>query len=173
MKTHLTLIILSLTLLILLAEATPTPAIHPGPGWIPLDKRDDQRKECGPANITDRTSLASPLVADCRQLAFNIRDGGSWSVLGSAQKQILQCKSCAFGVTGSSVTGRVDTYYVGNRDVIEMIDRSIGEFKGHVNEKGEGIIGAEGNMPCKAMFSTDTIVNWGIYNTGFVPPPAP
>ncbi|KAK0712633.1 putative necrosis-inducing factor-domain-containing protein [Lasiosphaeria miniovina] len=158
--------------LLALAQATPAPVVGGGGGGdsadsVPVFRRADDNKpekDCGKSNITDQTSFASPLARDCMQLAANIRSGGGWSIFGPWQKEIAQFGTCAFGVTGISITGRLETFYVGNQDVIDSITDSVQQFQ-HLGRDGNPIIGCEGKMGCNARISDDLIVTWGIYHT--------
>lgn len=113
--------------------------------------------DCGDANFINRSSAASPTVADCEQIIRNIDGGGSWSVGVGFQRQLVQYGTCAFGVKGDA--GNEATFKVGNSDIIDLIRDSIAKFAWN------GLVGAEGTMDCQGQSLFDVTVYWGIYHT--------
>ncbi|KAJ5935471.1 hypothetical protein N7466_005018 [Penicillium verhagenii] len=148
------LTIASLTLLLAGAQAAPsTPFSKKSPAVI-FDKRSSIN-DCGTSTFTNESSSGSPEVADCRKIATNIKSGGTWTFEGfGVHHQLVQYGTCAFGVKVSA-----DRYtYIGNEDIIQLIDDSIKKFK------WEGKVGAKGTMKCSGQDGDDEVV-WGIYKT--------
>jgi hypothetical protein len=80
-------------------------------------------------------------VADCQHLARNIAGGGTWTVTSAgAQHQLAQYGTCAFGIQGDK---SINTAYVGNQDIIDVINTSIAKFQweGKIGAKAEGDYG--------------------------------
>lgn len=105
--------------------------------------------DCGPSSFTDESSSASPTVADCQQLAANIAGGGSWTLSLGVRRTLATYGTCAFG---AETTGIVT--YIGNEDIIDLINSSIGYYS------WDGLVGAKGTMSCQ-----ETDVIWGIFHT--------
>ncbi|KAJ6003367.1 hypothetical protein N7451_005914 [Penicillium sp. IBT 35674x] len=117
-----------------------------------LTKRKEVN-DCGTSTFVNESSSGSPKVADCRKIATNIKSGGTWTFEGfGVQHKLVHYGTCAFGVT-SSADGFT---YIGNEDIINLIDDSIKKFK------WEGKVGAKGKMKCKGEGGKDEVV-WGIY----------
>ncbi|KAK3937373.1 putative necrosis-inducing factor-domain-containing protein [Diplogelasinospora grovesii] len=139
--------------------------ISPGdfpPNGIIFNKTDSVQ-DCDTPSFWNRTSNASPTVADCQQITQNIAGGGTWYVLGIAgQRQLVQYGTCAFGVTVFIPRGVLLTK-IGNQDIINRINTSIDKFASN------GLVGAEGLMECEDILSADGYrddpVDWGIYHT--------
>jgi len=137
-------------------EVEPGLLFTMGPGALALINN------CGGSSFINRTGPYAPLVNDCRQIAYNIRNGGTWVTDGAAgnHRQLVQYGTCAFGVEikGGDPTF-FDQYKVGNSDIIDLINDSINRFQ------SGGRIGAEGRMPCqKVIQNGDAWVSWGIYH---------
>jgi hypothetical protein len=115
---------------------------------------------CGASTFEDRTSGSSPSVEDCLHIASNIAGGGRWDIdmfLGK-QKRIAEYKSCAFGVQGHPISPGEIKMYIGNEDIIDIINDAVEKFG------GGGQIGAKGIMECKDSKDRLRIVDWGIYH---------
>ncbi|KAI1120979.1 hypothetical protein F5Y10DRAFT_289094 [Nemania abortiva] len=112
---------------------------------------------CGDSTFVDRTSDASPTVADCLQIAANIYIDGEWMVDSSGvQHQILEFGTCKFGIMADGLPiGNVQVY-IGNQDVIDIIHQSVGLFG------GSGKVGSKGDMTCQGNVKKQK-VTWGLY----------
>lgn len=116
----------------------------------------DWINDCGDSSFTNRSSGGSPRVDDCRQIAANINGGGTWEVenFAGSQHQLVQYGTCAFGVQGTGASNSV-YFYVGNSDIIDLINSSIDKFQWN------GLVGSEGVMNCQP----GQDVKWGLYHT--------
>ncbi|RHZ53848.1 uncharacterized protein CDV56_107558 [Aspergillus thermomutatus] len=104
------------------------------------------------------TSEASPLVSDCQQITRNIANGGRWEVEDfGGQHQLVQYGTCAFGVTGDK---SINGFYVGNSDIIDLINDSISRYQWH------GKVGSKGVMGCHSLLGamSGARVTWGLYH---------
>ncbi|OIW29502.1 hypothetical protein CONLIGDRAFT_669360 [Coniochaeta ligniaria NRRL 30616] len=119
----------------------------------------DSINECSESTFTDQTSDASPKVDDCLRIATNIAGGGRWEVEAATgeQHQLVQWGTCAFGVKAVPPWGDA-FFYVGNQDIIDIINTSIQMFG------GRGVVGSKGDMSCQAAREPPN-VEWGIYHT--------
>ncbi|CDM27637.1 hypothetical protein CBS147339_4225 [Penicillium roqueforti] len=115
--------------------------------------------DCGSSTFINQSSGDSPLVADCQVLVKNIAGGGTWTVPAvGRQHQLAQYGTCAFGIQGGQV---LNIAYVGNQDIIYIINSSIAKFK------WKGKIGAKGTMSCQTPTKAtgNTPMTWAIYHT--------
>ena len=115
---------------------------------------------CGGSSFINRTSGGSPWVNDCRQIAYNIRNGGTWTTDGLVgnHRQLVQYGTCAFGVEVKGADTFVGQYKVGNSDIIDLINDSINRFQ------SGGRVGSEGRMPCQKVVGGNAWVTWGLYH---------
>jgi hypothetical protein len=120
---------------------------------------DGPDNECGESTFENHNSGASPLIEDCLRIASNIAAGGKWEVESTAkdQHQLAQYGTCAFGVEG--MDGLAFYFYVGNQDIIDLINVSVRQFG------FQGRVGAAGEMPCYCPGSRPPTVGWGVYHT--------
>ena len=111
---------------------------------------------CGVSTFENRISNGSPSVADCQQLAYNIRGDGSWNHVGNPgqHRTLATFGTCVFGVEADPHFGRQSAFRVGNEDIIDLIRDSISLYQ------GDGRVGTRGIMMCG-----NTQVLWGIYHT--------
>ncbi|KAH7129015.1 putative necrosis-inducing factor-domain-containing protein [Dactylonectria macrodidyma] len=115
--------------------------------------------DCGDSTFINQSSGGSPTVNDCRQIAYNIRNGGTWTVgAGGEHHQLVQYGTCAFGAQGD---GSINAAYIGNQDIIDLINSSIDKFQWN------GLVGAKGSMGCQSLKGLvgGATMNWGIYHT--------
>ncbi|KAJ4369601.1 hypothetical protein N0V83_005363 [Neocucurbitaria cava] len=113
--------------------------------------------DCGDSTFENQSSDGSPNISDCQQIATNIAGGGTWTV-AVGQHQLVQYGTCAFGVTPED---SLNYAYIGNQDIIDVINASIQKFSYN------GKVGAKGVMGCQSgqgEVSGDE-VTWGIYHT--------
>jgi hypothetical protein len=107
-------------------------------------------------NMVNETSDASPLAADCLQLAKNIEGSGKWTVhSGQDHRQLAQYGTCAVGVDKEL---KILTLHVGNEDLIPRIRRAVDRFT------RDGKVGAKASMRCKGIWWTSGFT-LGIYHT--------
>ncbi|KAJ5605485.1 hypothetical protein N7510_008266 [Penicillium lagena] len=114
----------------------------------------DSINDCGASTFVDQTTGGSPTVSDCQQMIDNIADGGSWEVPDTAQRQLVQYGTCAFGAQQDSDGGII---YVGNSDIIDLVTTAIDLFQ------WEGLVGATGDMPCNIVGASTSNTTWGLY----------
>ncbi|KAF9769179.1 hypothetical protein IL306_013420 [Fusarium sp. DS 682] len=115
--------------------------------------------DCGDSTFENHSSAGSPLVKDCQQIARNIAGGGTWTVgAGGEHHQLLQYGTCAFGAQGAE--GNMNAAYIGNQDIIDLINTSIDKFK------WKGKVGAAGVMGCQSLQGLvgGVKMRWGIYH---------
>lgn len=134
-------------------------------GCAPISPKKDtfsiaqtQVSHCGDASFNNQTSDASPLVSDCKQLAYNIRNGDAFWRIGAGQyRQLAQYKSCAFGGTATDQAW----VFVGNQDIMDLISDTLKRFY-HQDQ-----IGAFGSMPCDGSNQDGEHARfyWSIYHT--------
>lgn len=120
----------------------------------------DSINDCQDSSFNNDTTDGSPLVSDCQTLASNIAGGGSWSVWtlfysnGNAFDEIASYGTCAFGVRSNAAI------YVGNQDIIDLINSAIDMFQWN------GLVGADGQVDCQDQAAAATNpMHWGIYHT--------
>ncbi|KAJ5819791.1 hypothetical protein N7474_005382 [Penicillium riverlandense] len=114
----------------------------------------DSINDCGASTFVDETTGGSPTVSDCQQMMANIAGGGSWEVLDTTQRQLVQYGTCAFGANQDSDGGII---YVGNQDIIDLVTTAIDLFQ------WEGLVGAKGDMPCNIVGASTSNTTWGLY----------
>jgi len=129
--------------------------------FLPSDVKED---DCGASDFVDQTNGGSPLVDDCLVIVKNIASNGRWNVeaVFGDQHQLVQWGTCAFGVQGKSSSA--GSYYVGNGDIIDIIQSSIEMFG------SSGVVAAKGSMQCNGQLSRSVNVAWGIYHTKIAKP---
>ncbi|KAF1935723.1 hypothetical protein EJ02DRAFT_415327 [Clathrospora elynae] len=112
--------------------------------------------DCGDSTFINQSSDGSPLISDCQQIASNIAGGGTWTV-ADGQHQLVQFGTCAFGVQPYD---GLNFAYIGNQDIIDLINESIRRFSYN------GKVGSKGEMGCQSgqglVGGVD--VNWGLYH---------
>jgi len=148
--------ILALTTLLASALASPV-TVTPAEGARLISR--DSINDCKQSTYENETSDASPDVDDCKQLAENIKNGGTWSVTATgSQHQLAQYGTCAFGAQGANKN--LNTAYIGNSDIIDVITASIDQFA------TDGKIGAKGTMECQSAKGdvATADMTWGIYH---------
>jgi hypothetical protein len=154
----------------ILAVASAAPSAEP----ISLEARNSVN-DCGDSTFENQSSDGSPLIVDCQKIASNIAGtskpsalpspisdttlfhpgfianmhfvgGGTWSI-----------GTCAFGVDKSDTT---NVGYVGNQDIIDLINESIRRFSYN------GKVGSKGSMDCQsAQGVVDSVrFGWGLYH---------
>ncbi|KAK3689001.1 putative necrosis-inducing factor-domain-containing protein [Podospora appendiculata] len=151
-----------------LASPTATEAFIYHPGQNASDNgaaRLSAVKQCGDSTFTDQTSAASPLAADCLQIAANIVDEGTWTVFDGFRHQLVQYGTCAFSVRG--MDGFIlERFRLGNEDICDIINAAVGKFQSESGPNGEMVIGALGYVSCPHVtFGGLEQVLWGIYHT--------
>ena len=116
--------------------------------------------QCVDYTIFNRTTDASPNVADCQQMARNIGSGnGMWTVYNNegVQRPVTRSNSCVFSLTVPAGARGGDSYvYIGNGDISDLVDMAVKAF-----EDG-GLIGADGAMHCIGSDEMGVDVRWGI-----------
>ncbi|KAF2798688.1 hypothetical protein K505DRAFT_357263 [Melanomma pulvis-pyrius CBS 109.77] len=135
--------------LLALTQATPTG---------PLQARKSVN-DCGDSTFVNKSSGGSPLIADCQQIARNIAGGGTWTVgAGGEQHQLVQYGTCAFGAAGAGSSA--NAAYIGNQDIIDLINTSIQKFAWFDK------VGAEGKMGCQSLTGLvgGVDMKWGLYH---------
>ncbi|KAF4436166.1 hypothetical protein F53441_13310 [Fusarium austroafricanum] len=112
---------------------------------------------CGDSTFDNHSTGGSPLVKDCQKITRNIAGDGRWD-LTVRHRQVVQYGTCAFG---AEIVGQLTAGYIGNTDIIDLINDSINKFQ------WEGKVGAAGEMSCKSLSGrfSDARVRWGIYHT--------
>lgn len=136
-----------------LAQAAPAPS--PDPAVI---FARDSINDCGDSSFENETSGGSPDVDDCKKIASNIAGGGTWKVTATGgQHQLVQYGTCAFGIEASGSS--LNTAYIGNQDIIDVINASIDKFQ------SDGKVGAKGDMVCQSEkgLMGGPKMTWGIY----------
>jgi hypothetical protein len=119
----------------------------------------DSINDCEDSSFVNQSSGGSPTVSDCQQIAINIAGGGTWSVgLGGEHRQLASYGTCVFEAGGD---GSANIAYVGNQDIIDLINSSIGLFNWN------GLVGAKGSMICQSAkgYVEEGRVNWEIYHS--------
>ncbi|KAK5659138.1 hypothetical protein OQA88_1228 [Cercophora sp. LCS_1] len=113
---------------------------------------------CMQNDIVGKTTTASPLAADCQQIAANIAAGGEWHVGWGGTHQVAQYGTCAIGVT---VLTSMTVMKLGNQDIIKFISRSIDQFLWN------GLVGSEAKMNCPDIIDGDKVTataQFGLYH---------
>lgn len=133
------------------AEGAPTTLKRAVFGY---ESAQNSVNDCGDSTFVDESSPASPLISDCQHLASNIAGGGTWTIGEDDQRTLATYGTCAFGVEVES--GFVG--YVGNQDIIDLINSSIEMFA------WGALVGAKGEMSCQGP-GGGSITDWGLYHT--------
>jgi len=123
----------------------------------------DSKNDCGPSSFENHTTGASPLVADCQQLARNLAGGGTFQIESGSQWELARYGSCHFGIQSSCY--RPDKCIawgiivkIGNQDIIDCINTAITKYT------WEGRVGSQGHMTCQEAGSeADIPMLWGLY----------
>ncbi|KAE8130935.1 putative necrosis-inducing factor-domain-containing protein [Aspergillus pseudotamarii] len=158
---HLQIAAVFATLLALAQAAPTTQSLNANsPGVIFVQSTSNAMiDDCGDSTFENQTSDASPLVSDCQQITRNIAGGGTWEVEDfGGQHQLVQYGTCAFGVTGDK---SINGFYVGNSDIIDLINDSISRYNWN------GKVGSKGSMGCQSLTGLmgGVTVTWGLYHT--------
>ena len=114
--------------------------------------------DCGDSSFIKQSTGGSPLVSDCRQIIRNVGGSGIWPVAAGAQRKLLQYGTYALG---AQLSNTANIAYVGNHDVIDLIDTSIDKFSWN------GKVGATGTMDCQPAsgLAGSSRVDWGVSHT--------
>ncbi|PLN79765.1 hypothetical protein BDW42DRAFT_194896 [Aspergillus taichungensis] len=113
--------------------------------------------DCGDSTFIDQGSEGSPDITDCQHIVENIKGGGTWKVSQiGAQYQLVEFGTCAFGAEGNAA----NTAYVGNQDIMDIINESIRKFG-----RPDGKVGAKGTVDCQSDRGAMGVgrLDWGIY----------
>jgi hypothetical protein len=116
-----------------------------------------QYNECGPSSFVGNTSGASPKVADCKTIVKNISGGGRWTTTQGESRKLVSFGTCAFSVHNLHTDPSL-VAYVGNRDIIDLINDSIAKFA------SDGKVGAHGKMKCNGTPGYKDGMYWQIYH---------
>lgn len=142
--------------------AAPAPAPEPeisvnevSPG-VTFEKRAGNN-ECGPASFVGNTSGASPKIADCKTIVKNISGGGRWTITKGESRKLVKFGTCAFSVKDLGTDASL-VEYVGNKDIINLINDSINKFGSN------GKVGAHGKMKCNGTPGYKVGTYWQIYH---------
>ncbi|KAI0467015.1 hypothetical protein F4859DRAFT_518632 [Xylaria cf. heliscus] len=112
---------------------------------------------CGDSTFEDQTSDASPLVSDCLVITQNIAIDGDWTTLTiGGQRELVQHQTCMLGVERSGSLNGNSEFYVGNQDVIDIINTAVSLYG------GSGRVGAKGTMNCQGNIKGQKVL-WGLY----------
>lgn len=116
---------------------------------------------CNQYTYVNEASDGSPKTSDCKTLADNISGGGSWTSSGASQRELAKNGGCAFGTDIADGEGSL-LYYVGNQDIIDVINEMIKQF----DPDGNGKLGGSGEMHCDVPAANGgkaAKIKWGIY----------
>lgn len=144
------------TLLLLLPSTLAAPTTPNTP--VLFSRGAKSVNDCGESSFDSLPADRFALAADCRVIASNIANGGTWTVEASTGNphQLVQYGTCAFGVKLVQASEGWQ-YKVGNQDIIDLITTSIEKF-----EK-DGLVAARGIMQCEALVGHPMGVYWAIY----------
>ncbi|KAK4180470.1 putative necrosis-inducing factor-domain-containing protein [Triangularia setosa] len=124
-----------------------------------LVARDDHCAESMP--IHGETTLSSPSSDDCQVIYDRIVGPGTWTVLMWFQHQLVEYKSCAYGVTAfRSDSGKAIYAHIGNDDIRDVLRRSMDGYSQGYYSHGKRVQ-TWGQFICKPF---DTEVEWHIYH---------
>jgi len=114
--------------------------------------------DCGDSSFINQSTGGSPLISDCQQITRNIASSGTWPVASGAQRKLVQYGTCALG---AQLSNTANIAYVGNQDIIDLINTSIDKFSWN------GKVGAKCTMDCQSARGLigSSRVDWGIYHT--------
>jgi hypothetical protein len=167
---------IKMQLQILSVFATLLAATQAAPAASSLEARKSVN-DCSDSTFINQSSGGSPTIGDCQTIARNIAGklsfshevpkhsdsldigGGTWTVgLGGEHHQLVQAGTCAFGINGDS---SANAAYIGNQDIIDLINTSIQRFS------WEGKVGAKGHMSCQSLQGLigGGSLTWGLYHT--------
>lgn len=147
-------------MLLISTQAAPVPSDNTSTNKdSPREIFTTQSNHCGTSTFENRTSEASPTVADCIQLSNNIIGDGDWTKKSGGQNSIASYGTCTFG--GQFAVGG-GNFRIGNEDIRDLIFDSIEKFQWN------GLVGARGIMPCDVTSHrgrTQYSILWAIYHT--------
>jgi hypothetical protein len=95
-------------------------------------------------------------VGDCQPITETLLAEGTWEIEAiGGQHQLVQYGTCAFGVTGDK---SFNEFYVGNLDIINVINDSIARYNWN------GKVGSKGSMGCQSLkgLMGGVRVSWGL-----------
>lgn len=81
--------------------------------------------DCGDSSFINQSIGGSPLVSDYQQITRNIAGTRTWQVAAGAQRELVQYSTCALG---AQLSNTANIAYVGNHDIIDLINTSIDKF---------------------------------------------
>ncbi|PLN86539.1 putative necrosis-inducing factor-domain-containing protein [Aspergillus taichungensis] len=116
---------------------------------------------CNQYSYKNEASGGSPQTSDCKTLAENIAGSGDWTSSGASQRELAKHGSCAFGTEEADGEGSL-LYYVGNEDIIDVINEMIKQF----DPEGNGRLGGSGEFHCDVPAANGgkaAKIKWGIY----------
>ncbi|PKY01174.1 hypothetical protein P168DRAFT_284707 [Aspergillus campestris IBT 28561] len=119
------------------------------------------KNHCNKSTYTNEVSGGSPKTSDCKTLADNISGGGDWTSSGASQRELAKHGSCRFGTEEAAGEGSLN-YYVGNEDIIDVINEMIKRF----DPEGNGRLGGSGEFHCDVPAANGGRagkIKWGIY----------
>ncbi|KAK4652414.1 hypothetical protein QC762_610940 [Podospora pseudocomata] len=123
-----------------------------------LAARDDHCYES--VKIHDQTNLHSPQSKDCEVIYDRIVDPGTWTVLMWLQHQLVEYRTCAYGVTAfRSRSGKAIFAHIGNDDIRDVLRRTIDSYSKEFSPHGTRVQ-SWGQFVCKPY---DAEVEWEIY----------
>lgn len=157
----------ALIALVALGEGLPTPQRNETESGFTLSQQSivgvslmaaNRVNDCGDSSFINQSTGGSPLISDCQQITRNIAGSGTWPVAAGAQRQLVQYGTCALG---AQLSNTANIAYVGNQDIIDLINTSIDKFS------WDGKVGAKGVMDCQSAsgLGVSARVDWGIYHT--------
>ena len=157
----------ALIALVALGESLPTPQMNETESGFTLSQQGivgvslmsaSSVNDCGDSSFINQSTGGSPLISDCQQITRNIAGSGTWPVAAGAQRQLVQYGTCALG---AQLSNTANIAYVGNQDIIDLINTSIDKFSWN------GKVGAKGTMDCQSAsgLTGSARVDWGIYHT--------
>ena len=119
------------------------------------------KHRCNQYTYKNEASDGSPKTSDCKTLADNISGSGDWTSSGASQRELAKNGGCAFGTEEADGEGSA-LYYVGNEDIIDVINEMIKQF----DPEGNGKLGGSGEFHCDvpaAKGGKAAKIKWGIY----------
>ncbi|KAK1829973.1 putative necrosis-inducing factor-domain-containing protein [Podospora conica] len=137
-----------------LVSASPTPAIDHAGSLVAARTIND----CETGTSDDHTSINSPLVEHCMQLAENILGDGTWYYTDDTKpRQLAQYKSCAFtvklpecrGMFCLQQTASMVMVKIGNEDIRGAIHNAVDVAKKVRGIPGKPRVGAVGTFSCQ------------------------
>lgn len=135
--------------LFIAGQSAPTsPNENLPPGVTHLLKRAN---DCGDSTFVNQASDASPWVTDCPKIARNIAGGGSWTITGT------QRTLATYGTYKFSVAMPQNMGYIGNEDIIDLINDSISQYQWEVK------VGTKGTMLCNGLEITGVFIELDLF----------